>query len=77
LIDYYGLRFPIEFTFRDAKQSWGLEDFMNIRGTAITNAANLSLFMVNLTYVLLGELRHTDPTAVCWTSKRITVAASM
>ena len=25
LIDYYRLRFPIEFNFRDAKQFWGLE----------------------------------------------------
>ena len=29
LVDYYGLRFQIEFNFRDAKQHWGLEDFMN------------------------------------------------
>jgi hypothetical protein len=61
LIDYYGLRFQIEFTFRDAKQCWGLEAFMNIRGTAVTTAAKLSLFMVKLADVLLGELRHTDP----------------
>src|SRR5215471_128905 len=25
LVDYYGLRFQIEFNFRDAKQYWGLE----------------------------------------------------
>jgi putative transposase len=61
LIEYYGLRFQIEFTFRDAKQYWGLEDFMNVSRTAVTNAANLSLFMVNLAYVLLGNRRHTDP----------------
>ena len=61
LIDYYRLRFQIEFTFRDAKQYWGLEDFMNVTATAVTNAANLSLFMVNLVYVLLRDLRHTDP----------------
>jgi len=30
LIDYYRLRFQIEFNFRDAKQFWGLEDFMNV-----------------------------------------------
>jgi putative transposase len=60
LIDYYSLRFQIEFTFRDAKQYWGLEDFMNVKGTAITNAANLALFMVNLTYVLLRDLRQRD-----------------
>jgi len=43
LVDYYGLRFQIEFNFRDAKQYWGLEDFMNITPTGVTNAANLSL----------------------------------
>ena len=61
LIAYYSLRFQIEFTFRDAKQYWGLEDFMNVTATAVTNAANLALFMVNLVYVLLGDLRQTDP----------------
>lgn len=61
LIDYYSLRFQIEFTFRDAKQYWGLEDFMNVTATAVTNAANLSLLMVSLSYVLLREVRQTDP----------------
>ena len=28
VIDYYSLRFQIEFNFRDAKQFWGLEDFI-------------------------------------------------
>lgn len=60
LSDYYSLRFQIEFTFRDAKQYWGLEDFMNVKGTAVTNAANLALFMVNLVDVLLGTKRQTD-----------------
>jgi putative transposase len=35
LIDYYSLRFQIEFNFRDAKQFWGLEDFMNLGQTPI------------------------------------------
>jgi len=48
LVAYYRLRFQIEFNFRDAKQYWGLEDFMNITETAVTNAANLALFMVNI-----------------------------
>ena len=33
MIDYYRLRFQIEFNFRDAKQYWGLEDFMNVNKT--------------------------------------------
>ncbi len=56
LIDYYALRFQIEFNFRDAKQHWGLEDFMNLGQTSINNAANLSLFMVNLSKVLIAQL---------------------
>ena len=42
LCDYYTLRFQIEFNFRDAKQYWGLDDFMNVKQEAVTNAANLS-----------------------------------
>jgi hypothetical protein len=61
LIDYYGLRFQIEFTFRDAKQYWGLDDFMTVTVTGVSNAANLSLFMVNLTAVLLRRFREQDP----------------
>jgi IS4 transposase len=61
LIDYYRLRFQIEFTFRDAKQYWGLEDFMNTSETAVTNAANLALFMVNFSQRLLDDLRPADP----------------
>ncbi len=29
LVEYYQLRSQIEFNFRDAKQYWGLEGFMN------------------------------------------------
>jgi len=61
LIDYYCLRFQLEFTFRDAKQYWGLEDFMNTNPTAVTNAANLSLFMVNLIERVLQDVRHRQP----------------
>ena len=61
LVDYYSLRFQIEFNFRDAKQFWGLEDFMNVNETAVTNAANLSLFMVDLSQLLMCDFRQTDP----------------
>jgi hypothetical protein len=62
IIDYYALRFQIEFNFRDAKQYWGLEDFMNVKETAVTNAANLSLFMVNVSHLLLRHFRQKDST---------------
>lgn len=61
LIDYYGLRFQIEFNFRDAKQYWGMEDFMNITPTGVTNAANLALFMVNVAYHLRSDSHPRDP----------------
>ena len=61
LIDFYSLRFQIEFNFRDAKQYWGLEDFMNVTQTAVTNAANLSLFMVDLSQLLMCRYRKDDP----------------
>ena len=61
LVAYYRLRFQIEFNFRDAKQFWGLEDFMNQKQTPVTNAANLAFFMVNLSHCLLREFRQGQP----------------
>ena len=61
LIDDYSLRFQIEFNFRDAKQYWGLEDFMNVQQRAVHNAANFSLFMVNVVHVLLRPFRRDNP----------------
>ena len=57
MIDYYGLRFQLEFNFRDAKQYWGLEDFMNVNKTAVNTAANLSMFMVNVSAKLIAPFR--------------------
>lgn len=56
LIDYYSLRFQIEFNFRDAKQYWGLEDFMNVKETQMNNAANFSLFMVTFSQLLSAKM---------------------
>ena len=61
LYDYYTLRFQIEFNFRDAKQYWGLDDFMNVKEKAVTNAANLAFFMVNFSSVLLRRFRENNP----------------
>ena len=63
LMDYYSLRFQLEFNFRDAKQYWGLEDFMNVNKTPVNNAANLSMFMVNVSAKLLAPLRLEHPEA--------------
>ena len=56
LESYYRLRFQIEFNFRDAKQYWGLEDFMAIKETKVSNAANFSMFMVTLSQLLAPEI---------------------
>jgi putative transposase len=61
IVDYYSLRFQIEFNFRDAKQYWGLEDFMNVSPTAVTNAVNLAFLMVNLSVLLLRPFRQHAP----------------
>jgi putative transposase len=61
IIDYYTLRFQIEFNFRDAKQYWGLEDFMNVKETPVTNAANLAFCMVNIAQMLRRQWQPTQP----------------
>lgn len=53
LIDYYSLRFQIEFNFRDAKQHFGLEDFMTTTEKGVENAANLAFMMVLLSAKLI------------------------
>ena len=55
VVDYYRLRFQIEFNFRDAKQHFGLEDFMNVTATAVNNAANLAMCMVNVSAKLIAD----------------------
>ena len=61
LADYYALRFQIEFNFRDARQYFGLEDFMNVSQPAVTNAVGLAFLMVNLSAVLLVAHRADSP----------------
>src|SRR5207245_8949226 len=57
LIDYYRLRFQLELNFRDAKQYWGLEDFMTVKQTSVYNSANLAMFMVTLSHTVMRSLR--------------------
>lgn len=61
IIEYYCLRFQIEFNFRDAKQYWGLEDFMNIKEIPVTNSVNLAFFMCNLAYTLIQKFNKNNP----------------
>jgi putative transposase len=57
LVHYYRLRFQLEFNFRDAKQYWGLEDFMTVKQTPVYNSANRAMFMVNLSHALMRPLQ--------------------
>ena len=61
IIDYYRLRFQLEFNFRDAKQYWGLEDFMSVKERPVYNSANLAMFMVNLSQALIRPMRDQWP----------------
>jgi putative transposase len=55
IVEYYGLRFQIEFNFRDAKQHFGLEDFMNTTARGVENGVNLSFLLVNVSAKLRAE----------------------
>ena len=57
MIDSYRLRFQLAFNFRDAKQYWGLEDFMSVKEKPVYNSANLAMFMVNVSQALLRPMR--------------------
>jgi hypothetical protein len=57
LLDYYRLRFQLEFNFRDAKQYGGLEDFMNVNARPVYNGANRAMFMVNVSHALRRPMR--------------------
>lgn len=59
IVEYYALRFQIEFNFRDAKQHFGLEDFMNTTERGVENAVNLSFLMVNVSAKLRAEKGQT------------------
>ena len=61
LKDDDGRRVQSEFNCRDAKQYWGVEDFMHVTETAVTHAAYLSLFMVNVSSRFLRDVRQSDP----------------
>ena len=63
LYDCYTLRFQIEFIFRDAKQHFGLEDFMSVKELSVTNSIGLSFFMGSLGRALLKPMRKEFPEA--------------
>jgi putative transposase len=57
LIDSDRLRFHLECTFRDAKQYWGLEDFMKVNARPVYQGANLALFMGHVSHAWMRPMR--------------------
>jgi len=52
MIQYYCLRFKIEFNFRDAKQHFGLAHFRAYKQRQVQNSVGLAFFMVNFTNII-------------------------
>lgn len=52
IIQYYSLRFQIEFNFRDAKQYFGLADFRAYKQRQVQNSVGLAFFMVNFSHLI-------------------------
>jgi putative transposase len=57
MIEYYSLRFQIEFEFRDAKQHFGLSDFKNYKKENLTTMVNMCFTMDIISKILLASLR--------------------
>jgi len=55
------LRFQIEFNFRDAKQYWGLEDFMTVNQTPVYNSAQSRHVHGQSLHALIRPLRMQWP----------------
>jgi putative transposase len=57
LMDYYSLRFQIEFDFRDAKQYFGLSDFKNYQEKNVENFTNMIFTMTLISKKILQDLQ--------------------
>lgn len=58
LLEYYALRFQIEFDFRDAKQHFGLSDFKNYKEKNLTNFVQLIFTVVLLSKIIRLKYRE-------------------
>lgn len=63
IIDYYQIRFPIEFNFRDARHFLGLSHFKNIKEQQVPNVIGNAFFRTTLSNLLLFEIKQIHPTA--------------
>ena len=57
ILHFYSLRFQIEFNFRDAKQYFGMSNFKNTKEIQVQNAVGLSLFMNNVSFILMEQAK--------------------
>ena len=57
LLEYYSMRFQIEFHFRNAKQHFGFSDFKNYKPKNLTNFVNLSFTMCLMSEIILQQYR--------------------
>jgi putative transposase len=57
VIQYYSLRFQIEFDFRDAKQFYGLSNFKNYKEIQVTNAVNIAFTMTVIGKLVLEKYK--------------------
>lgn len=58
LLQYYSLRFQIEFHFLDAKQHFGLADFKNYKERNLANFVNLSFTICLVSKIMLEKYRE-------------------
>ncbi len=58
LLEYYSVRFQIEFHFRNAKQHFGLADFKNYKEKNLSNFVNLSFTMCMIAEIILEQYRN-------------------
>lgn len=57
IIQYYALRFQIEFDFRNAKQFFGLSTFKNYKHNQLTNAVNIAFTCLIAAQILLEKYK--------------------
>jgi len=58
LLEYYSMRFQIEYHFRDAKQHVGFSDFKNYKEKNLNNFVNLSFTMCLKSEIILQQYQQ-------------------
>jgi putative transposase len=61
IIELFEIRFQMEFTFRDARQFFGLTNFQNTKKMQVQNVVDGSFLMTTISRLLIYELKKQDP----------------